>query len=332
MFIKATVSLVRVLVGLVFIVTAAHADSSELPVFRLLLQWTPQSQFAGYYMAVERGLYKQHGVEVEIIEGGPEYEPADYLREGKTEFAILFLTGALEAYNSGVKLIHLAQVVNRCNQMIVGWKRDGINDLQDLDKKRVSVWVGGFRPAYTAVFTDAGIEPVIVPQYYSITLFLRGGVSACTAMEYNEYHTLYQSGVEYDDLFAWRLRDGGFGFPEDGIYCTENTFRQWPEACRAVAAASLEGWQLAAENPSEALDLVMRHVYEANVLTNRTHMHWMLQKVLASIFPSPKDDWEYGQLGEKEFRETVATLKQGEVIQSAPDYEVFLGKGGASAP
>jgi NitT/TauT family transport system substrate-binding protein len=311
--------------------SAAFAEDGP-PPFRFLMQWTPQSQFAGYYMALEKGLYEKQGVAVEIIEGGPEHDPAAYLRGGKAEFATLFLTGALAARDEGLPLVHLAQMVNRCNQMILGWKQQGIRAIGDLDGQRVSIWGGGFRPAYAAVFEEKGIRPEIVPQYYSVNLFLLHGVAACSAMEYNEYHMIYQSGADYDELFTWRLRDEGFGFPEDGIYCTAETFRKWPGACRAVAEASLEGWRMARENPEEALDIVMHHVLQPNIPTNRPHMKWMLEKILPSILPEEAGTWEPGVLKKAAYEKAAAAMKKNGVIESAPSYEVFLGAGAADAP
>lgn len=301
-------------------------DPGGPKVFRFLMQWSPQSQFAGYYLAADRSLFEKSGVQVEIIEGGPERDPAAWLRAGKADFATLFLTGALAARAEGVPVVHLAQVVNRSTQMLVAWKKHGIEELADLDERRVSVWGGGFRPGYLAVFESAGVRPEIVPQYYSVNLFLHEGVVACAAMEYNEYHMLYQAGIDHGALAAWYMRDIGFDIPEDGIYCLEETYRRYPAACQAIAEASLAGWRLAGEDPEAALDTVMHHVLVPNVPTNRPHMRWMLEKILPAILPGEEGSWTFGVLDPKDYARAAETLKRYGVVDTAPSYAAFRGE------
>ena len=89
----------------------------------------------------------------------------------------------------------------------------------------MSLWGTSFRAAYLGYFKTAGIKPRIVPQYYSVNLFLQGGVVACAAMEYNEYHSIMLAGVDPGELTTFLMRDVGFGFPEDGIYALAATLR-----------------------------------------------------------------------------------------------------------
>ena len=81
---------------------ARKADAS-VPAsrVRLVLQWSPQAQFAGYYVALEKGFYRQQGLDVEIIPGGPAIDSLAYLQGGKAEFATAFLTGAVTAAADG---------------------------------------------------------------------------------------------------------------------------------------------------------------------------------------------------------------------------------------
>ncbi len=299
-----------------------HADEAPL---RLILQWSPQAQFAGYYVALEKGLYRKNGIDVEIIEGGPDRDPTTYLLEDKADFASMFLTGALAECDAGTPLVHLCQIVNRSNLMLIAWKRDHIDKVQDLNGKRVSIWLGGFKPGYLAFFQATGIQPELTPQYYSINLFLHRGVVACAAMEYNEYHALYQSGIDYEEVTTFRLRDYGFACPEDGIYCLRKQYQKNPEACRALAKAALEGWHYAAEHPEETLDIVMQHVRRARIATNRPHMRWMLKTILPTILPPQENEWLPGELSLEDYNACVRQMKQYGVIQDAQTFESFRG-------
>ena len=296
-------------------VRAGSPGEAQLKPVTLILQWMPQSQFAGYYMAKEKGFYAENGLDVTILRGGPDRDQIAYLRDGRADFATLFLTGALIYRDRGVPLVHLTQVVNRSNLMLVARAEREITEVGDLDGRRVSLWGEAFRAAYLGWFHASGVAPLITPQYYSVNLFLRGGVDACAAMYYNEYHVLYQSGVDWDEMVTFFMHEQGFDFPEDGIYCLESTLAADPESCRAFAEASLQGWAYAAAHPEETLQVVMREVRAAHVPTNSTHQEWMLRTILPSIVPTARDDWQLGELSPEDYMRTIVTL-QGEFITS----------------
>jgi NitT/TauT family transport system substrate-binding protein len=282
-------------------------------------------------MALEKGFYRDHGLEVEVIPGGPAIDPVKYLQTGKADFATSFLTGAITSAAQGVPLVDVAQVVNRSSLMIVA-RRSAIKDRDDLDGQRVSLWGQSFRAAYLGYFATAGIEPLIVPQYYSVNLFLQGGVTACAAMEYNEYHSIMQAGVDAGELTTFFMRDVGFGFPEDGIYTLAVTARERPRVCREFAAASLEGWEYARQHPDEALDSVMAHAAAAHVPTNRVHQRWMLDHILAAIYPGEHDTWQTGVLARADYERVKAIMIGEGLIAGAPTYERFVAPGARSAP
>ena len=98
------------------------SGAGRLEKATLQLQWAPQAQFAGYYMALEKGFYRDHGLEVEIVPGGPAIDPVGALKSGKADFATSFLSGAMTAAAEGVPLVNVAQVVNRSSLMIVARK------------------------------------------------------------------------------------------------------------------------------------------------------------------------------------------------------------------
>jgi len=175
----------------------------------------------------------------------------------------------------------------------------------------------------SAFFKSKKLSPAIVPQYYTVNLFLRRGVDACTVMYYNEYHVLYQSGIDASQLSTFFLRDHGIDFPEDGIYCLRATRDRSPETCRALREATLEGWKYASEHPDETLDVVMKHVNEAKLPTNRTHMQWMLTAVLSSVFPAKESAWKPGGLSQTSYEQATRWLLELGQLKAAPTYEEF---------
>ena len=227
--------------------------------------------------------------------------------------------------------MNVCQVVNRSNLLLIA-HRDKVKDRDDLDGARVSLWGSSFQAAYIGFFEAADVKPRILPQYYSVNLFLLGGADGCAAMEYNEYETIVQSGVDPGDLTVFSLQKSGFGFPEDGVYTTARTAQRDPELCRAFAEATLEGWAYCRDQPEEAVASVMGHARDAHVPTNAVHQRWMLDHILAAVYPAGTDAWEPGVLSRADYERTCAVMIGEGLIGSAPSYEDFVQEGARSAP
>ena len=328
-------SLLTVVLAVFLAATCAQAQQSAaqpapLKPVSLVLHWDHQAQFAGYYLAVDKGFYAKEGLDVTIIRGGPDVHPCEMVAEGKAQFCTTMLSTALEKRDGGIPLVLVAQIVNRSNYQIVAWKRpDGeggpeITKPSDLNRRKVTVWEGDFRLLYTAFFESQGVRPQVLPQYYSLSLFINHGADACTAMSYNEFHWLLQHGVNPDDVIVFPLAQYGIPMPEDGIYALESTVKTDPQMCRAFAKATMEGWKYAKEHPDEAMDAVMTRVGEAKLPTNGPHMSWMLMQILDSAFPSASDKWVFGKLSEDTFNQASALLKRYGAIKNAPDYATFV--------
>jgi len=298
------------------------AGEGELKKISLIPLWKSQAQFAGYYVALEKGFYKKHGLDVTILEGGPDYEPAQLLGEGKADFALMWLSSAMQRRSQGMRLINIAQVNQRTALMLVAKKASGILTPQDISGKKVNIWEGdrGLQPK--AFFKKYHLDVTIVPQGYTVNLFLTGGVDVVSAMWYNEYHTIINAGVNEDELTRFFFSDYGLNFPEDGIYTLEQTYRKDPQASGAFVKASMEGWRYAFEHPDEALDIVLKYMKQANVPANRIHQKWMLAKMRDSIIPGGNAA-VLGVLNKEDYARLGEELSGSGLIKDIPDFNEF---------
>ena len=308
----------------------APSPGAALSVVRLVLQWQPQSQFAGYYLARDKGLYRAVGLDLRLLHANPLHSSLDMLRAGAADVATLFLTDALIATSPRfadrsveAAIVQVAQLVQRSNLMLLAWKDMGVTQAKGLDGQRISYWPGGFSTSFQAFFAASGIRPEVVPQYYSVNLFLRRGVVGCAAMEYNEYHRIWQSGVDSERITAFRMRDYGLGFAEDGLYATAPWVRDHPAVARAVRRASLAGWAYAHAHPQEAIDAVLAEARQAGVSTNLPHERWMLRHILDSIFVSGTPPAAFGSLDRNEFASAVLARWAAGLLDQAPEFAVF---------
>jgi NitT/TauT family transport system substrate-binding protein len=302
----------------------APAGAAEPKSAALVLQWQPQAQFAGFYVAEAKGFYREAGVDLRLIPGGPDVIASRLLASGQAQFATMFLATGIERRAGGMPIVHLAQLVQRSALLLVARADSGIREPKDLDGRRVGLWDNEFQLQPRALFQRLGIRPVMVPQSGSLTLFLRGGVDAASAMWYNEYHTLLASGLEPGDLRVFFFRDLELNFPEDGIYTLEKTLAQDPALCRAVVAASLKGWEHAFAHPEEALDLVVARRRAANLPTSRVHQRFMLARMRDVILGQAGDTVPpLGQLARPDFDRVAETLASQKLIKARPDFASF---------
>lgn len=310
------------IIGLwIWAVLSFPAIAGELTPVTFLPQWSPQSQFAGYYVAQAKEFYKQQGLSVNILHGGPGQPAGPGLATKKTDFATLFLTDGIALRDQGVPLVNVAQIVQRSALMLVARKKSGIETPADFEGKRVSVW-DDFRLQPQAFFRQNQVDVTIISQGYTVNLFLMGGVDAASAMWYNEYYAILNAGIDAEELKTFLLADHGLNFPEDGIYCRQETLMRNPETVKAFVRASIRGWQYAFDHREEALDIVMARVNEANLPTNRVHQEWMLARMQDIIVPENNRE-AMGSLNRTDFEFVARQLKQRGITETIPEYGEF---------
>ncbi len=299
-----------------------EAEAGPLKKVTFIPLWVPQAQFAGYYVAHETGIYKEHGLEVEIISGGPQRSSSDYLKDKKADFASLWLVTGLDLCNQGVEVVNLAQIVQRSALMLVAKKSSGILKPADMEGHKVGLWGPPFEIQPKAFFKQYGLTVEPLQQSYSINLFLRDGVAVASAMWYNEYHSILNAGIDPDELTTFFYHEHNLNYPEDGIYVRKETWQQKPDLCRAFVKASLKGWQRAFAEPELALDITMRNLKKEHVISNRTHQKWMLKRMRDIILP-PDEQTRIGRLNEEDFKRVTENLKKQNLIEKTPNFNDF---------
>lgn len=288
----------------------------------LMPLWSPQAQFAGYYVALDKGMYARHGIDLVILPAGPGHSPAQSLEDGTADFVVLWLTTAIQHRSRGHGLVNLAQVIQTSSMMLVARKTSGIRTVADMNGRKVGLWGGDLSIPPRTLFARSGITVREVPQSHSVNLFLRGGIDVASAMLYNEYHTILDSGLDADELSVFRLRDHGMDFPEDGLYALQETIDGDPALADAFVRASLEGWRYAFAHTEETLDIVVRRMREAHLPANRVHQRWMLERMRELALPGGSKE-ALGQLEEQDYRAVAETLLRDGLIRGYPDFSEF---------
>ena len=242
-------------------------------------QWTAQAQFAGYYVAKEKGFYKEAGIDVEIVHPSVTHSAIRRLKNSESQATTLQLCQAMEVVGNGVPLVNILQT-SMNNAMVIVSRRN----MDPLKQKgaRVGVWSAGFgQLAICMGMThkeQLGYEWVRFAT--NVNLFIKGAIDATLAMSYNEYYQLLQAGVDLSEKNVYRFCDHGYNVQEDGVYMPRDYYEKHKEQAQKFAKASKRGWEWAANHPKETLDIVMKYVEENHIATNRVLQKLMLKEVL----------------------------------------------------
>src|SRR5947208_968738 len=110
---------------------------------RLQIKWVPQAQFAGYYMALEKGYYAAENLDVTIIPGGPDIVSEQQVANGQADFGVDWVASFLAFRDKGLPLIDVAQIYQSSGLMLISKKSAGVTTPEALKGKNVGVWYGG---------------------------------------------------------------------------------------------------------------------------------------------------------------------------------------------
>lgn len=240
-------------------------------------QWSPQAQFAGYYVAQELGFYKDAGIDLEIVHPNSTESAMSRIRQNQSHFTTIQLCQAMEIIDSGMPLVNILQT--SMNNALVIVSRNGQNPGKQKGI-RVGTWSVGFDQIALAMSLKEDLNYQWIRFANSINLFLAGAIDATLAMSYNEYYLLKQSGVEVTEENTYRFCDHNYNVQEDGVYMKPDFYEKNKEVAHRFAEASKRGWIYCAEHPDEALEIVMKYVTMYHVATNRVMQKLQLDEIL----------------------------------------------------
>ena len=257
----------------------AVAPATQTPV-TLNLQWVTQAQFAGYYVALDKGWYSEEGIALTIRPGGPDVSPIISVRTGTAEFGTSLLADVIIASQQTNDIVSIAQIQQTNGLLLISKKDSIIKKPSDFVGKIVGVWLGNWEAQFNALIAKEGIRPndfTLVSQGFSMDTFLNGELDVASAMIYNEYYTVLESGIKPQDITIINYADYGLDFPGDVLFTSTKIMKENPDLCVRMLRASLRGWQYAIENPEEAVDIVLK--YDKSGVQTREHQLSMMLEI-----------------------------------------------------
>ncbi|MDD9956502.1 MAG: ABC transporter substrate-binding protein [Anaerolineaceae bacterium] len=317
----ALLVLIVMLTGVAYV----SADGHLTPI-KLQLQWVAQSQFAGYFAAVDQGFYADEGLDVTILEGAVEIVPQQVVTSGGAEFGLAWVPKVLESREAGADLVNIAQVFQRSGTLEVSFVDTGIESVEDFRGMRIGTWGFGNEHELFAAMRAAGIDPnnpedvTVVQQPFDMSLLLNGELDAAEAMTYNEYAQVLEAvnpdtGELYqpEDLNVIDFNDVGTAMLQDHVFVNADWLAEEGNEDIAVSflKASFRGWIYCRDNPDACVEIVL----ENGSTLGESHQTWQLNEISKLIWPSPDG---IGIMDEDLWAQTVAVSIEGEVISEAP--------------
>lgn len=309
------------LLFLCFFLLPLNGRSVELPTLRMKMLWLPQAEFAGFYKALEDGLYEKAGVHILLDHPRPEEDIFDTLKKEKTDIIVAWPIPALQRVEAGDDLVNIGQIAQDSALMFIARKTSGILQPGDISGHRVGLYVAPSLQAPFRAFLDYhGVDQYkILPILSNVDLFLYKGVDITAGVYYDEYYRIYGAGIDPDELVSFDLHDVFSELVDDGLYCLRKTWDRYPDLCRKIRAATLEGWRRAFADQKQTLDLVRKRCEKDGVFFDIAHQRWMLSQMKELIFPEGIEN--NGILNKATFDEllTMLDFPEGKIV-----YEQFV--------
>lgn len=289
----------------------------------LQLKWVTQAQFAGYYVALDKGFYEAEDLNVTIKPGGPDIAPPQVMAGGGADVMVDWMPSALAAREKGLALVNIAQPFKASGMMLTCRADSGVKTPADFKGKTLGVWFGGNEYPFLTWMATLGLPTTggadgveVLKQGFNVDPLLQKQAACISTMTYNEYWQLIEAGMKPEELVTFKYEDEGVATLEDGLYVMEDKLADpaFVDKMARFVKASMEGWKYAEAHPDEAAEIVLEH--DETGAQTEEHQKRMMSEVAKLTAGSD------GSLDPADYDRTVKILMAGgsdPVISKAPE-------------
>jgi len=300
---------------LLAIVTCNTLLAQELEKVTLQLQWLHQFQFAGFYVAKEKGYYQESGLDVDIL----EYKQDIDFHDIKANYRIGRSSLILHKVNHNDSIVILDVVFEHSPSVLISTNPQ-IKKPTDLKNRRIMITGDqAMASSFYAMFKSQGLDgSTIHKQQHSFDLndLINGKTDAMACYLSNEPYRLKEKGIPFT---VFNPRDYGYDFYGDLLYTTENEIKEHPERTRSFVQASRKGWREAFNN----IEATAQLIYDKYNTQNKS-LESLIQEgyVLKSLCC---DDPQFGPvLSFERFKTMAEFYRLNNLITHLPDFFEFL--------
>jgi ABC-type nitrate/sulfonate/bicarbonate transport system substrate-binding protein len=301
--------------------TDATSDAPEdLTPVSVVLDWTPNTNHSGLYLALANGWYEDAGLDVTVIEPG-ETSGLQLLAAGQADFAYSVAEGLLPARAAGADVVSLATVIERNTSSLISLTEDGITRPRDLEGKRYGSYGSELERAIISslVACDGG-DPALVEHTPLVSDDFRIGLTQDQfdlAWVFDAWDTIRLRDVDGMDVSTIAFRDWFDCIPDwyTPLIATSATqIADNPQTVRAFMGATARGYAAAMEDPQAAADALMAAAPELDEALVTASAQW-----LAYQYADSPDTW--GVQEEATWDEFSQWLTDGDMLDGDPNVE-----------
>ncbi|MCG8551315.1 MAG: ABC transporter substrate-binding protein [Desulfobacterales bacterium] len=248
------------ILGILFWCVAGSALARPL---RLQLKWYHQAQFAGCYVAIEKGFYKDHGIEVALIEGGPGKNQSQALAEHHADLAISSPEDLLMNRSQGYPITAVSAIYRKSAVVFLARQGSGIVSPSDFAKKIIAAkrsgGVADFSLQFDALMKNMQVdrsEIILAPYDVEYKGFMDGSVDITPAYFTGGLIKLLTWGVKVNIIYPgdYRVR-----FYSDILMTTDDLIETNPGLVQGAVSATLKGWRFAIENIELSIPIILKY-------------------------------------------------------------------------
>jgi NitT/TauT family transport system substrate-binding protein len=292
------------------IVAAGAAQSADKVT--LQLKWVTQAQFAGYYVAKDKGYYKDENLDVTIKPGGPDVAPEQVIAGGGADVVVDWMPAALAAREKGAAMVNIAQPFKHSGLELTCRADTGVKTPADLKGRTLGVWFYGNeypflnwmgKLGYKTDGSPGGVK--VLKQGFNVDPLLQKQADCISTMTYNEYWQVIDAGYKPEQLVVFKYEDQGVATLEDGLYAMEDKLkdRAFVDKMARFVKASMKGWAWARDNSDAAAKIVLDN--DSTGAQTEHHQKQMMSEINKLTAGSD------GALDKADYERTVKTLLTG---------------------
>jgi ABC-type nitrate/sulfonate/bicarbonate transport system substrate-binding protein len=303
---KRKIGLILLLVVVVCVCCACVAkapqgkkEAAPLTKVRVMLDWTPNTNHSGLYVAVAKGFYREEGLDVEILESG-DLGPDQLVGAGQVDFGVSYQESVTNARAANIPLVSLAAVIQHNTSGFASLQKDNLVRPRDLEGKKYGGWGSPSEQAVLeAVVTKDGGNPK------TIELIDVGSADFLSVIgKQVDFYWIFQGwdGIRAEQqnvpLNVIMLRDFEpiLDYYTPVLMTNEKTIAEKPELVQRFMAATSKGYRYCIDKPEEAAEILLQAVPELDAELVKASQQWLSGQYQAD---APSWGWQEQKVWER---------------------------------
>lgn len=298
-----------------------EVESEELTDITVVLDWTPNTNHTGLYVAQENGYYKEAGFNVEIVQ--PPDDGAEALvGSGKAQFGISFQDTLAATYASDdpLPVTSVAAILQHNTSGIISRKGEGIDRPKGMEGKQYATWDLPIEQAMikTVVEKDGGIPDKVemIPNTVTDEVSALKTKSVDAIWIYEGWAGIAAQLADFDyDYFSFKDIDDTFDYYTPVLIANNDFLKENPDKAKAFLAATEKGYEYAIENPEESAGILLKASPELDEELVKESQKYMADQYIA-------DAKQWGYIDAKRWNKFYSWLNDNDLVNGTLEENV----------